>query len=231
MEGMKKKARVAGFLYLASAVGLLRMMYIPTALFVHGNAAATASNIAQHEWLFRIGIVTYLAGSALWLFVPLALYRLLKDVDQELAVVMVILGGLMQVPLSFVAAVTDAAALLLIRGADFLAVIDKQQREAFAMFCLNLHHQLDVANAMFWGLWLVPLGVLVYRSRFLPRLIGVWLIAAAAAWVAFCAAGFLFPARESSVFTYGQPFAMAEIALMLWLMIRGVRVERMAAAA
>src|SRR5262249_3268996 len=98
----KKDARVAGLLYiLASAVGFARLAYIPKALIVHGNAAATANNIAAHESLFRLGIVSYLLGGALWLFVPLALYRLLKGVDQGLAVLMVILGSLMQVPIFF----------------------------------------------------------------------------------------------------------------------------------
>src|SRR5262249_24575673 len=152
-----------------SAVGFVRLAYIPKALIVHGNAAATANNIAAHESLFRLGIVSYLLGGALWLLVPLALYRLLKGVDQGLAVLMVILGSLMQVPIFFITPVTDSATLMFARGTDFLSVFDKPQRDAFAMLFLNLHHQLDVANEIFWGLWLVPFGLLVYRSRFLPR--------------------------------------------------------------
>src|SRR5438477_3736721 len=120
MTPLSRNARVAGLVYiLASAVGVVRRMYIPNALFVHGNAAATANNIAAHESLFRLGIVSSLLGSALWIFVPLALYRLLKGVDQRLAVLMVILGSLMQVPIFFVNSVTDVAALLFARGADF----------------------------------------------------------------------------------------------------------------
>jgi len=100
--------------------------------------------------LFRFGIVGYLLGGALFIFVTLALYRLLKGVDQGLAVVMVILGGLMVTPLFFVNAVNDAAALLLARGADFLSIIDEPQRDAFAILFLRLHHQLDLANMIFW---------------------------------------------------------------------------------
>ena len=100
MTSLSKNARVAGLLYiLASVVGVVRLMYIPRALFVDGNAAATANNIVAHESLFRFGMVSQLLASALWLFVPLALYRLLKGVDQTLAVLMVILGSLMQVPI------------------------------------------------------------------------------------------------------------------------------------
>ena len=155
----------------------MRLLYIPNTLIVHGNAAATANNIATHELLFRLGIVSYLLAAAGWIFVTLALYRLLKGVDQGLEVLMVILGSLIQVPIFFLNAVNDAAALLFARGGDFLTVFDKPQRDAFAMLFLRLHHQGDMVNEIFWGLWLIPFGLLVYRSRFLPRILGVWLMA------------------------------------------------------
>src|SRR5215813_14002476 len=118
MTSLSKNARVAGLLYIvASVVGFVRLGYIPKALFVHGNATATANNIAAHEMLFRWGIVCYLLGGVLWLFVPLALYRLLKEVDHTLAVTMVILGSLMQTPIFVINTVTDAATLLLVRDA------------------------------------------------------------------------------------------------------------------
>jgi hypothetical protein len=231
MTSLSKNARVAGLLYiLASVVGVVRLLYIPKTLIVHGNAAATANNIAAHELLFRLGIVSYLLSSALWIFVPLALYRLLKGVDQGLAVLMVILGSLMQVPIFFINSVTDAAALLFVRGADFLSVIDKPQRDAFAMLFLNLHHHLDLANAIFWGLWLLPFGLLVYRSRFLPRFLGVWLIMACFAWLAFSFTGLLLPAQQDKVFTISQPFTLGEVVTMFWLVIMGAREPRLAAA-
>jgi Domain of unknown function (DUF4386) len=224
MTPLSKKARVAGLLYIvASVVGVVRLLYIPTALIVSGNAAATANNIATHESLFRLGIVSGLLSSALWIFVPLALYRLLKDVDQALAILMVILGSLMQVPLFFVNSVTDTAALLFARGADFLSVFDKPQRDAFTMLFVNLHHELDLANAIFWGLWLLPFGLLVYRSRFLPRFLGVWLMIGCFGYLAFSFAGFLFPAYEDKVFTMAQPLMWGEVATMLWLVIMGAK--------
>src|SRR5205823_14129014 len=131
MTSLSKKARVAGLVYVvASAIGVVRLLYIPSALFVHGDAAATASNIVAHETLFRWGIVAYLVSAALWIFVTLALYRLLKEVDRDVAVLMVILGSLMQVPLFFVNSVTDVGALLFARGGDFLSVFAKPQRDA-----------------------------------------------------------------------------------------------------
>lgn len=222
MTSLSKKARVAGLLYIsASAVGYLRLIYIDNALIVNGKAAATANNIAAHESLFRWGIVSYLVASVLFLFVTLALYRLLEGVDRGLAIVMVILGGLMVTPLFFVNAVTDAGALLFARGDDFLSVFDKPQRDAFAVLFLNLHHHLDLADAIFWGLWLIPFGLLVYRSRFLPRFLGVWLIVGCFAYLALSFAGFLFPAYEERVFAVGTPFRMGELATMLWLVVMG----------
>ena len=224
MNSVSRNARVAGLLYiLASAVAVVRLLYVPKALFVHGNAAATANNITAHEWLFRWGIVSYLVGAALWMFVPLALYRLLRGVDQTLAVMMVIMGSLMQVPLYFANAANDVAALLFSRGADFLSVFDKPQREALALLFLNLHHQLDLANMMFAGLWLLPFGLLVYRSRFLPRFLGVWLMAACLPYVALSISGFLLPGSEDKIFTLGQPLMLGEVAAMLWLVIRGAK--------
>jgi hypothetical protein len=224
MTALSKKARVAGLLYIgASVIGVVRLLYVPSALFVTGNAAATANNIVAHESLFRVGIVTGLLASALWIFVPLALYRLLKDVDQGLAVVMVILGSLMQVPLFFVNSVTDAAALFFVRGADYLSIFDKPQRDAFARLFLDLHHQLDLANAIFWGLWLFPFGLLVYRSRFLPRILGAWLMIECFAWLAFSLTGILFPGHEDKVFSISQPLFLAELATMFWLLIMGAK--------
>ena len=232
MHPTVKNARIAGLLYiLASAVGIVRLAYIPKVLFVHGNAAATANNIATHEMLFRWGIVCYLLGGVLWLFLPLALYRLLKEVDQTLAVTMVILGSLMQTPIFVINTVTDAAALLLVRGADYLSIVDKPQRDALAMLFLRLHNHLDIANAIFWGVWLLPFGVLVYRSRFLPRLLGVWLIVGCFGWLAFTITALLFPAYQDKAYTLSQPFAMGEVVTMLWLVIRGANVKRAAAAA
>src|SRR5207237_8868512 len=93
MTSLSKNARVAGLLYiLASMVGVVRLLYIPTILIVHGHATATANNIVAHEALFRLGIVSQLLASVLWLFVPLALYRSREGVVQLLAVLMCILG-------------------------------------------------------------------------------------------------------------------------------------------
>ena len=231
MTSLSKNARVAGILYiLGSIIGVVRLIYIPTKLFVRGNAAATADNIVAHELLFRFGIVSSLLSSVLFIFVTLALYRLFKEVDQPLAVLVVILGSLMVVPLFFANMVYDAGALMLARGGDFLSVFDKPQRDAFARLFLNLHHQLDLANAIFWGLWLLPFGLLVYRSRFLPRFLGVWLMLGCFGYLAFSFTGLLFPGHEDKVFTYSQPLLSGELATMFWLAIVGAKNRRLAPA-
>jgi hypothetical protein len=219
---LSKNARVAGLLYLlGSLFGIVRLIYVPNTLFVYGNATATANNIAEHELLFRFGIVSYLLCAALWIFVTLALYRLFKGVNQALAVLMVILGSLMVTPIFFVNTVNDAAALLFVRGGGYLSVFDKPQRDAFARLFLDLHHQLDLANEIFWGLWLIPYGLLVYKSRFLPRILGVWLIIACFAYLTLSFTGFLFPAYEDRAGNIAQPLLLGELATMLWLLIMG----------
>ena len=100
------------------------------------------------------------------IFLVLAFYRLFKGVDRNLAVLVVILGGVMPVLIDFLNTVNDGGALMAVRGADFLSVFDKPQRDALAMLFLRLHHQAIVGAEILWGLWLLPLGMLVYRSRF-----------------------------------------------------------------
>jgi hypothetical protein len=169
MTSTSKNARIAGFFYLLLViVGPLRLMYIPSKLFVHGNASATANNIAAHETLFRLGIVGDLFCGTILIFIVLALYRLFQGVDQNLAVLVVILGGVLPAAIDFFTVLNDAAALILVRGADFLSVFVKPQRDALAMLFLSMHDQENLAAEIFWGLWLIPLGILVYRSRFLP---------------------------------------------------------------
>jgi hypothetical protein len=231
MTSLSKNARVAGILYIfGSILGVIRLIYIPSTLIVHGNATATAQNIATHELLFRFGIVSELLCAALWIFVTLALYRLFKEVDQGLAILMVILGSLMVTPIFFMNSVNDAAALLFARGGEFLTVFDNTQRDAFAMLFLRLHHYGDLANEIFWGLWLLPFGLLVYRSRFLPGVLGIWLMIACFAYLAMSFTGLLFPQWEDKVSNIVQPVMLGEVAIMLWLVIMGAKEQRLVAA-
>jgi len=232
MSSTRNPGRVAGFWYLLLCiVGPLRLIYIPDKLFVHGNASATANNIAAHEWLFRFGIVADLLGAVILIFLVLAFYRLFKGVDQNLAVLVVIVGGVMPSLLYFVNVVSDSAALMVVRGADFLSVFDKPQRDALAMLFLRMHDHQNIAAEVLWGLWLFPLAILVYRSGFLPRFLGVWLVINGFAYLALSLTGELFPQFQGKVFTLSQPAMFGEIALMLWLVIKGAKPQAVAAAA
>ena len=224
MSSTRNPGRVAGFWYLLLCViGPLRLMYIPSKLFVPGNATATVNNIAAHQWLFRFGIVGDLVGAVILIFLVLAFYRLFKEVDQYLAVLVVILGGVMPALIYFVNVVSDAGALMVARGPDFLSVFDKPQRDALVMLLLRLHDQQNTAAEILWGLWLLPLAILVYRSRFLPRFLGVWLVINGFAYVIMSFTGFLLPQYQHKVFTTSQPALFGELALMLWLVIKGAR--------
>ena len=225
--------RVAGVLYLLLVVlAPFRLSYIPGALIVEGNATATARNIAAHELLFRLGIVSDLLCGTILIFLLLALYRLLKGVDQRLAVLMVIVGGVMPATIDFLNVVNDGAALILVRGAEFLSVFDKPQRDALAMLFLRLHHQEIVGAEILWGLWLFPLGILVYRSRFLPRFLGVWLIVNGIAYLIISLTGLLLPQYEQKAFTLAfLPALLGEVALMLWLLIKGANPQPLDVAA
>src|SRR5437016_8879457 len=193
MSSARNPGRFAGLLYvLVSIVGFFAMGYVPNKLIVHGNAAATANNIAAHETLFRLGIAGALIGQAGFIFVALALYDLLKGVNQRHASLMVTLI-VVSIPIAFVNELNSIAALILVRGADFLSIFEKPQRDALAMLFLNLHHHGIVVAEIFWGLWLFPLGLLVYRSRFLPRFLGVWLALAGCAWIILSLTGILVP--------------------------------------
>src|SRR2546428_9088202 len=233
MKAVRNPGRVAGLWYLLLVLlGPLRLIYIPNKLFVQGNAAATVSNIAAHEWLFRFGMLSDLLGAVVLIFLVLAFYRLFKEVDQQLAVLLVIVGGVMPALINFVNVVSDAGALMVARsgsggggggggGADFLSVFDKPQRDALVLLFLRLHHAQIVAAEILWGLWLFPMGALAYKSRFLPRVIGVWLIINGVAYIVLSLTGRFFPDYQDKVFGYSQPALFGELAIMLWLVFKG----------
>jgi hypothetical protein len=223
MTSLSRNARIAGLFYLTLLTAPLRLIYIPNKLFVAGNASATANNIAAHQTLFRLGIVSDLLTATMDIFLTLALYRLFQGVDKGLARLMVVLGALMVTPIYFLNTINDAAALLLARGTDFLSVFDKPQRDALVMLFLRMHGQGILANEIFWGLWLFPFGLLVYKSRFLPRILGVWLIINCFAYLATSLTGMLWPQYEQSVSNWVFPAMFGEVAIMLWLVIMGAK--------
>lgn len=225
MQPTQKTARVAGFLYLLMAIPApFSLMYVPSVLIVSGNAAATARNILAHEMLFRLGIVGSLISGILFILLALALYRLLNGVDRMQASLMVILV-VVSATIGFLNELNQIGALMLLRGADFLSIFDKQQLEAFAMLFLRLHRQGITIDQVFWGLWLLPYGWLVVKSGFLPRILGAWLIANGFAYAAISFTSLLWPRYGNLVFRVSLPLLFGELAIMFWLLIKGIKVQ------
>ena len=231
MNSTQKTARLAGLLYLVNAItGFFGIVYVPGKLIVFGNAGATANNILASEKLFRAGIVSELICAVEYVFLLWVLYRLLSGVNKTYAALMVILG-LAFIPIMCVNALNEIAALILVHGTDFLSVFDKRQLEAMAMLFLDLHRYGYVIGWIF-GIWLFPVGILVFRSGFLPRILGVLLIAAGFGYLADCFTPLLLPNYANVVGRFASvALTLGEPVFILWLLIRGAKDQPLAAVA
>ena len=230
MNSTKQTARIAGVLYLVNAAtGFFGIVYVPGKLIVSGNTVATASNILASERLFRLGIVSELICAAEFIYLVWVLYRLLSGVNKTHAVLMV-MWGLAFVPVMAVNVLSEVAALTLLRGADSLSFFDQPCREALAMLSLDLHHYGYVVGWIF-GPWLIHLGALIYRSGFLPRLLGVLLIAAGFGYLAESVTPLFLPIYAKVVDRFASiPLMVGEPALILWLLIVGAKDQPLSAA-
>ena len=224
MHPTKKAARIAGAVYLSMVVtGPFSLIYVPSKLIVRGNAAATADNILAHQTLFNLGILADLVGQIIFICLAIALYRLLSGVNKTWAGLMVAFV-LVSAAVGFFNTLNNIAAQILFRGADFLAVFDKPQRDALGMLFVRLHSKGIFIDEMFWGLWLFPFGLLVFRSGFLPRFIGLWLMINCFGYVALSVTALFFSAYYEAAFKWAQPVLFGELAIMLWLLIKGAKV-------
>jgi hypothetical protein len=224
MHPLKKAARIAGAIYASMVVtGPFSLIYVPTKLIVRGDATATASNILAHETMFRLAILADLVGQVIFICLAIALYRLLSSVNKMWAGLMVAFV-LVSSAVGFLNTLNNIAALTLFRGVDFLAVFDKPQRDALGMLFIRLHSQGILIDEMFWGLWLFPFGLLVFRSGFLSRFIGVWLMINCFGYVALSITALFFPEYYGAAFNWSQPVLFGELAIMLWLLIKGAKV-------
>src|SRR2546421_4111119 len=225
MHPLKKAARIAGAIYLTMVfTGPFSLIYVPNKLIVRGNAAATADNILAHETMFRLAILADLIGSVIFICLGIALYKLLSSVNKTWAGLMVAFV-LVSAAVGFLNTLNNIAALTLFRGADFLAVFDKPQRDALAYLFVRLHSQGILINEIFWGLWLFPFGLLVFRSGFLPRWIGVWLMINCFGYLVLFVTALFFPAYNDKAFLYLQPVLFGELAIMLYLLIKGANLQ------
>jgi hypothetical protein len=225
MHPTVKAARVAGAIYLSMVfTAPFSLIYVPSKLIVRGNAAATADNIMAHETMFRLAILGDLIGQVIFICLAIALYRLLSSVNKTWAALMVAFV-LVSAAVGFLNTLNNIAAVIVFHGGEFLTVFDKPQRDALGMLFIRLHTQGIFIDEIFWGLWLFPFGLLVFRSGFMPRFIGVWLMINCFGYVALSVIALFFPAYYQAAFRYSQPVLFGELVVMLWLLIKGAKVE------
>ena len=222
----KKTARIAGFLYLILIVsGIFSYMIVSSRLVVPGDTATTVNNIMASESLYRSGIVSWLISETVFILLAYFLYKLLKPVNKNQALLMVMFV-LVAVSISFINELNKFAALLLLSGADYLTAFAADQLHALVMFFLDLHEYGVHISGMFFGLWLLPLGYLVFKSGFLPRILGILLMVGWLGYMLDFFTFFLFPDLNVTIGPIFQLTGIGEFLFPLWLLIKGVDVEQ-----
>jgi hypothetical protein len=226
-NSIQKTARTAGFLYmLLIPLGVFGMLYVPNTLFVSGDVTATVSNIMANQTLYSLSIVAALLTQVVQIFVVLYLYKVLKPVNKNHAVLMVVFI-LVAVPIAMLNENNQFAVLLLLNGAeffgvDFLTFFTADQMEALVALFLGLRQTGIFIAQIFWGLWLFPMGYLVFKSGFLPKIIGALLIVAGFGYLIESLILFFVPDFSITItlFTF-----LGEFLITFWLLIKGVNVE------
>ncbi len=215
-------ARLAGALYLLMVpFGIFGIMWVPSIMFVPGDTAATVNNIMASESLFRLGIVSALIVQVLHIFVVLVLYQLLKAVNKNHALLMVIFA-LVGIPIAMLSELNQLAVLVLLSGADYLAAFTTEQLNAQVALFLNLREDGLVIAWIFWGLWLFPMGYLVFKSGFIPKILGIILMIGCIGYLIDFLTTVLLP--NLGVLISGVT-SIGEFFILLWLLIKGVDVE------
>jgi hypothetical protein len=221
----KKIARIAGLLYLVVVLtGIFSLMYVPKQLIVWKDAAITFQNITANETLFRLGIVSSLVCYVFFLLLPLALYKLLKSVDENYAKLMVILA-IVSVPISTLNMQHKYTVLSLISGKDYLSVFTNQELQAQVLFYLNQYNNGILIVQIFWGLWLFPFGYLVFKSGFLPKALGILLMLGCFSYlINFLGFSLLPDYSKLGIASYiSLPSSLGEIGICLWLLVMGAK--------
>jgi hypothetical protein len=219
-EATRRLARVAGAVYML--LGMATIFGFYHAPLVRSDLDALAQSLTKSGVLFRVGVVTDLLSTVLSVPLALLLYQLLKGVDKTKAFLMALLL-ILAMPISFVLALNYVAAHWLLSGASMVAAIATAEREALGMLFLNLHVHGVLAVEIFWGLWLVPFGLLVRKSRFLPRALGILLVIAGAAYISHSVVSLLLGGARFMLYERATMLARAagEFPIMLWLLIKG----------
>ena len=207
-------------------IGLFSVGYVPAALVVADDAAATAHNIVANEQLFRLGIIGSLTTQVLMIVVVLLLYRLLKSVSKQSAVLMVAFA-LVGVPIAMLNTLNRIAAVRLLTDARHLAVVGQEQLHDQVMFFLDLNEQGVLIATIFWGLWLIPLGYLVYKSGYFPRILGALLVISGIGYLLDTLTQFALTTYESyeAILEPALTFlAVGELVFMAWVLLKGANI-------
>lgn len=221
---LKRRARVAGWLYLlVGFTAPFSMIVLPRMMVVSNDAAATAARIRGHEWLSRMVIASGVTESLLWVATSVALYRMLRLVDRDRAQTLLLLGMLLPTPIALTSNALRIAAYTLAHGAPFLSAIPAPQQEALAYLALNVNGQLVNIQAVFWGLWLFPLASLVSRPGLAPRWIGIGLAIAGAGYLVDAFMSILAPGLEAVIAPVLMVTAFGELPVIGWLLWWGLR--------
>ena len=216
----KNLARVGGVLYLAVAVAGGFSEYVRTSTTVAGDPAATAANVAGHATLFQVAFATDLADLPLFLAVGVILYVVLRPVNPAVAIAMLVLNAV-SVPVQALNMLSHAGALLVATNGSFGV-----GGPAAVLFLLDMHRIGYLIAQIFFGLYLLPLGYLVYRSGSVPKALGLILVAGSAGYLAGVGASFAAAGFQSGVATYlGLVGGLAELVFLVWLVTKGVRAQ------
>ena len=218
-------ARTAGLIYLVVVVtGILSLVYVPSQLIVSGDATRTVENIVASQGLFRLGVAAGFICYVAFLLLPLALYRLLSHVNQSVAILMVLLA-VVSVPLSLGNMINKLDVLTLLSGKTYLLNHSADQLNAAVMLSLARYNNGVLVAKIFWGLWLLPFGYLVFRSGMLPKVLGIFLMIGCFGYLLDVFGTILLPGYSSSdlASVATMPAAIGEIGTCLWLIVMGAR--------
>ncbi len=224
-SSMQMTAKMAGLFYLIFILLLPLATSIRSQLIVSGDASFTAQKIMANELLFHISYLTELISALFFVLAAWALYVLLRPVNKSVALLFLLLN-LCGVAIQCMSVLNLSAAISLLSGADFLTVFSADQLQAQALLYFGLYDNGFMMAQLFFGAWLLPLGYLVYRSGFLPRLLGIILIIDFVGVLIWFLQFFLLP--EADVISNPGLAAgfIAEVSLTLWLLAKGVKENR-----
>lgn len=224
MTSPKRLARIAGIFYLLVGIfGGFAEGFVDPKMYVAGNAAATAGNVVANSGLVRIGVAAHLLDAIFFVCAALVLYMLLQHVHKSVARAMLVFVAL-AVGIITLNAVFQFEALQVATGGPYMAAFGADGSNALVLLLLDIQHYGTLSAQVFFGLWLAPLGYLVYKSGMFPKALGVVLVAAAVCYLVDLFAAFLVPdfAQQIASFIVIVPI-IAEIWMVLYLLVVGVR--------